>query len=83
MYNFNPDKSEFATPLVEGNLFLIPLSEGCPQGGVRERNHPVMASHATPLVEGNLSLFPLSEGFPQGGVRNTHPPTNLNLPPLL
>jgi hypothetical protein len=29
-------------PSIEGNLPLIPLSEGCPYGGVEERNHPDM-----------------------------------------
>ena len=36
----HPDTSECATPLVEGNLPLIPLSEGCPKGGVEKELTP-------------------------------------------
>ena len=50
----HPVKSEFATPLVEGNLPLIPLCGGVPEGrgGSQE---------LTPICIRILTLFQLTE----------------------
>ena len=55
-------------PSIEGNLPLIPLSEGCPYGGLGRRNHPDISEYATPLSRGIYLLFPSAEGCPKGGV---------------
>ncbi len=50
----HPDKSEFVTPLVEGNPPLIPLCGGVPEGwGWRKET--------TPICIRLLTLFQLTE----------------------
>ncbi len=75
-----PPRHGFAChPSCRGEFTPYSPLEGCPKGGVGERNHPVMPSHATPLVEGNLFLIPLSEGSPMGGVGVKKPPQHIRI----
>ena len=52
-----PTKSEFATPLVEGNLPLIPLSGGVPEGRGGSKETTPTWLRMPPLCRGELTSY--------------------------
>ena len=71
----HPDKSEFVTPLVEGNPPLIPLCGGVPEGrGWRKETTPTY-QNMPPLYRGEFTSYsPQRRGARRAGWRVKKPP---------
>jgi len=79
----HPDKSEFATPLVERNQFLIPLSEGKPEGRGGSKETTPSWLCMPPLFRAELIPYSPQRGVPEGrGGRKETTPSWLRMPPL-